>query len=130
MRDEVLNYLNSLTSDNYKVSAELPFGNSGVQMFQKNPKRLYVDKDQVEVETFMPVLNGTIDAETRTVRVFFSNDSKQLPADYEAVLAVVKAAKDAAKLPEHFRTECSVSTEHEGDLMVTTTELRFTKLLS
>lgn len=130
MRDAVLSYLNSLNLGSYQVSQELPFQNNGQVLYLKNAKWVYVDKEQQQTEVFIPVLNAQhIDAETTTVRVFFANDSKNLPQDYDAVLSQIKAAKDEAALPIHFRREVDIETNHEGDLMSTSFEFRFTKLI-
>lgn len=130
MRTEVLDYLKSIKFATYAVSEELPFNNSGVQMYLKNAKRIYVDEDQYSVEEFMPVMNGyNVDAHVTTVRVFFSNDSKQLPKDYTQTVGYVRALKDLPEFREYFRRSVDILTEHDQDLMVTSFEFRFTKLI-
>ena len=128
MRDEIKDYLKTIKFQTYTVSDELPFSNSGTVLYLKNPKRIYVDTDQVSNEVFIPVINGVnVDAEVTTVRVYFSNDSKQLPKDYQQTISMIKASKDL--FTEYFRRVVDINTEHEGDLLVTTIEFRFTQLL-
>jgi len=128
MREEVLAYLKTIKFGSYSVSEELPFGNSGTVMYLKNPKKIYVDEDQYSVESFMPVMNGVdVEAHVTTVRVFFSNDSKQLPKDYSQTVGQIRAVKD--QFMDYFRREVTIDTNHEQDLMVTAFEFRFTKLI-
>ena len=127
MRDEIKDYLKGIKFGSYSVSDELPFSNSGTVLYLKNPKRIYVDTDQYSTEVFMPVLNAVnIDAEVTIVRIYFSNDSKQLPKDYQQTIESIKGTKDI--FTEYFRKTTDISTEHVGDLLVTTIEFRFTKL--
>lgn len=129
MRTELLNYIKATKFTNFQATDELPFNNSGMEMYIKNPKRIYVDADQTAREVFIPVLNSNIDAEVTTVRVFFSNDSKKLPSDYNQVTSFLLTAKDQVNGPEYFRREVDLTTEQIQDLLVTTVEYRFTKLI-
>ena len=129
-RDRVLAFLKTQSLGSYKLSQEVPFTNSGQTLYTKNVKWIYVDSDQVEVDHFLRVLGGVnVDQEIRTVRVFFSNDSKNLPTDYDQVLTVIQSAKELAREPEQFERQAQVSTEFEGDLLITTVELRYSKLI-
>jgi hypothetical protein len=130
MRTEVIDYIKGQKFLNYQATDELPFNNSGTEMYLKNPKRFYVDVEQTSREEFLPVLNGTIDSEVTTVRVFFSNDAKQLPKNYSAVVANLVNAKENIARPEHFRKTSQVTTEQIQDLTVTTIEYQFTKILT
>ena len=129
MRTELLDYIKARKFTNFTATEELPFNNSGMEMYIKNPKRIYVDADQTAREVFLPVLNSNIDAEVTTVRVFFSNDSKKLPNDYNTVTDFLLSAKNLINSPEHFRREVDMTTEQIQDLIVTTVEYRFPKLI-
>lgn len=129
-RDRVLEFLKTQNLGSYKLSTEVPFTNSGQSLYTKNVKWIYVDKDQTTVDHFIRVLGGVnVDQEIRTVRVFFSNDSKNLPTDYDQVVALLQSAKENARENEHFERQAEASTEFEGDLMITTVELRYSKLI-
>jgi biopolymer transport protein ExbD len=130
MREEVLTYIIASKLKNYKVSQELPFSNSGIVMYLKNPKSIYVDEDQVTNEAVIQLLNGNdIMGETTTTRVYLATDAKQQPTDYATVINVLKNGKTLLGAG-YFRKECDVTTEFENDLQVTTVEYRFTKLLT
>lgn len=130
MRTELMQYLKSIRLGAYGVTDELPFSNSGIPMYLKNAKKIYVDKDQVSVEDFIPVLNGTISAEVDTVRVYLTTDAKNIPSDYDTVVSLIRAGKDVSTDPvTFFRRECTSATSFENDLMVTEFEFRFTKLI-
>jgi len=129
MRQELLNYIKGLKLKTLKVSDEYPFSNSGQVMYLKNPKSIYVDNPQLEIGEFMPVFSGTIDNEVYTVNVYFANDAKLLPNDYASIVNQIRAAKDLIDIdPSFYIKTCSVTTEYENDLMVTTFAFQFTKL--
>lgn len=129
MRTELTNYFKGLKLKNFGISDELPFSNSAVVMYLKNPKKIYTDLKQVTSEQVIPVLgNHGIFAEVHTVRVFFSTDAKNLPSDYETVVDLLRAGKDVTTTAAYYRREVDTTTSFEGDLMVTELEFRFTKL--
>ena len=128
MRSEIKDYIVGLKLKNYKVSEELPFSNSGVAVYLKNPKAVYVDDDQLSYEPFIPMLNGNdVESTVQTVRVYLTSDAKQQPSDYSTVVASIRNARYIAP-SEFFKRECDVSVSYENDLQVTEFEFRFTKL--
>lgn len=129
MRQEIVNYLKSLKLGSYKVSDELPFSNSNTVLYLKNVKTIYVDTEDYSTEEFIAVFNASIDSEVTTVRVFFANDAKKPPSDYNQVLNSIKGAKNLANANGYFRSAVDVTTSIEGDLNITEVEIRFTKLL-
>jgi hypothetical protein len=129
MRTLLLDYIKALKLKQYQVATEYPFSNSGTVLYLKNPKKIYVDNPQIAVENFAPVFSGTIDNEVHTIRVYFVNDAKQLPTEYAELIQSFRTAKDALEIdPSFFRRTCSITTEYENDLLVTTVEYQFTKL--
>jgi biopolymer transport protein ExbD len=129
MRQQVLEYIQNLNLGSFVVSNELPWNESGVALFTKNLKKVYVDNDQYSVEPLVQALNGlNIHNQINTVRVFFANDAKQLPADYEQVIEEMQAIRNVDFAQGHNRREVDISTEIEADRMITTVELRFIKL--
>jgi hypothetical protein len=129
MRTEILDYLKGLKLKNFNISDELPFSNSGTQMYLKNLKRVYVDIEQVTGEPFILLFGDyNVDSEVHSVRLYFSTDAKQLPSDYSQVASDIRLAKNITTSEKFFRKEVTSSTTFENDLMITEFEFRFTKL--
>lgn len=129
MREELLDYIGTIDLGGYTLSSEVPWTDAGIPLYVKNPKRIYVDLEQYTTEPFIQTLNGiTISNEVGTVRVYFSNDAKQLPANYNSLIASLRLGKDITTIQGVNRRECEVSTEFENDLLVTELEFRFIKL--
>lgn len=125
MREDILNYLLKLKSKNYSVAKELPFDVNGTNLVTKNPKKIYVDQEQTQVEPFIVTFDETENRTVSTVTVLFSNDAKQLPNDYETVISYLQ---DVNKIdPEYKYTEktSSTKTEFDNDMLVTSVELQF-----
>jgi hypothetical protein len=130
MRTEILTYLKGLKFAGITVSDELPWDASAQPLYIKNPKKIYVDNDQKSVETIIQALNGlNIRNETTTVSVYLTTDAKQKPSNYDAVITAIVAGKDSADIGGKTARECDVATDFTGDLMTTTLEFRFTKLI-
>jgi len=128
MRQEVIDYCQSISLGSFTVSSEIPFDDSGVPLYLKNAKRIYVDLPQYATDRLVSALDGlTVSNELATVRVVFSADAKSLPANYEALVSDLRLARDIT-LDGVYRREVDVSTEFEQDMLVTELELRFTKL--
>lgn len=128
MRQEVIDYCQSISLGSFTVSSEIPFDDSGVPLYLKNAKRIYVDLPQYATDRLVSALDGlTISNELATVRVVFSADAKSLPANYETLVSNLRLAKDI-ELDGVYRREVDVKTDFEQDMLVTELELRFTKL--
>ena len=128
MRTELLTYLKDQKFKNFNVSDELPFSSSNTVLYQKNPKRIYADVEQVTLEPLIQTFGTPIDAEVHSVRLYFTTDAKQLPSDYSNVVSQIKAGKGVSTDEKFFRRECTTATSFENDLMITEFEFRFTKL--
>jgi hypothetical protein len=128
MRQEVIDYCQSISLGSFTVSSEIPFDDSGVPLYLKNAKRIYVDLPQYATDRLVSALDGlTVSNELATVRVVFSADAKSLPANYETLVSDLRLAKDIT-LSGVYRREVDVKTDFEQDMLVTELELRFTKL--
>lgn len=128
MRTEILNYLKDQKFKNFNVSEELPFTSSNTALYLKNPKRIYVDLEQITSEPFIQTFGTGVDAEVHSVRLYFTTDAKQLPSDYSTVTSSIKAGKGVTTDLPFFRREVTTATNFENDVMVTEFEFRFTKL--
>jgi hypothetical protein len=129
MRQDILDYINNLGLGSFSLSQQLPYDNSGVPMYIRNVKTIYVDLAQYNDDTLIKTLDGNhVYNEITSVKVYFTADAKQLPANYETVISDLKGAKDATTITGANRRECLVSTSFQGDVLVTELEYRFTKL--
>jgi hypothetical protein len=129
MRTEILDYISTLNLGSFLVSQELPWEESGQALFLKNLKKIYVDATQYQNETLITALNGlNINNETSIVRILFACDAKQTPANYDTLVSDLKSAKDITTIDGVRTRQCDVSTDIENDALVTTLEIRFTKI--
>lgn len=129
MRSDLLAYIKQLKLKNFSTSDELPFS-SGTDLYLKNPKRIYVDVEQVEMTAFIPLLNSPdIDQAVHTIKVYFATDAKQLPADYSQVVSLIRLGKDSISVPRGLGKDAVSSSEYVNDMLVTTIEFTFTKLI-
>ena len=129
MRSELLAYIKNLRLKNFNVSDELPFS-SGTELYLKNPKRIYVDVEQVEITAMIALLNSPdVDQAVHTVKVYFAIDAKQLPADYAQAVSLIRLAKDSISVPHGFRKDATSTTDYVNDMLVTIIEFTFTNLI-
>ena len=129
MRTDVIDYIQSLNLGTFIVSNELPFSESGTPLYLKNLKKIYVDVDQYIVQPFIYTLSGVnISDETTAVRVYFANDAKSIPPNYDDVVSNLRLAKDILPTAGYNRREVDVETDYTQDALVTELTFRFTKL--
>lgn len=131
MRQEVLDYVQTLNLGTVTVSTELPWTDNDVPLYLKNLKKVYVDADAISIEPVVTALDGlNISAETTSVRIYFANDAKVLLPNYSDIINDLRAAKDITTVTGVQRRECAVSTAIESDVLITELEVTFTKLLT
>jgi hypothetical protein len=129
MRDQIIEHLNDENLGEFILSRELPWSSSGTPLYVKNAKKIYVDLEETTNDPLIATLDGlTISNTVSIVRLYFSNDAKILPAGYQDLITIFKAAKDTDLITGSSRRECLISTEFIEDLLVTTVEYRFTNL--
>lgn len=129
MRTEILDYLKGLRLVNFNVSDELPYSTSGIAIYMKNLKRIYVDMEQVTNEPLIQLFGDyNVSSEVHSVRLYFTTDAKQLPTDYSTLIDSIRAGKNVPTAEKYFRREVSNQTSFENDIMITEFEFRFTKL--
>ena len=129
MRTEIIEYLQGQNLGAFVLSQELPWSTSGVPLYTKNVKKIYVDKTQYSTDPLIATLDGlNITNTIFTVRLYFSNDAKQLPPSYDDLITTLRSAKDASTITGVTRRDVDVSSAFEEDLLVTELEYRFTKL--
>jgi len=128
IRDDVLSYLTSSNLGSYSLSTELPFSNSGTTLYVKNPKRIYVDEEQKLTEPLVTTFNMTINQSESTVDIYFSNDAKNLPVDYDTVRATIEDFKKIYAPDGLLNSTVETTSEYVNDLLVTRVQLKFVKL--
>ena len=130
MRTEIYDYIDGLSKGTFTLSAQLPWTQDGVALHLKNFKTIYVDMDDVTHDTILSTMDGlTFENETTTVRVYFTTDAKQLPTNYETLVAAIRNARDLTAITGVTQRQADVSRTFESDAMVTEIEFRFTKLI-
>jgi hypothetical protein len=129
MRTEIIEYLDDQNLGGFLLSRELPWSSSGEPLYTKNAKKIYVDKTQYSTDPLIATLDGlNITNTIFTVRLFFSNDAKQLPPSYDDLITTLRSAKDTSTITGVSRRDVVVSSAFEEDVLVTELEYRFTKL--
>ena len=129
MRQEVLDYINSLPLGGYLATEELPWTDNGTPLYIKNLKKIYVDEPDYVSEPLIQTL-GTlhINQDITSIRIFLANDAKTIPSNYETLIADLRAAKDITAIDGLHRREADVSVTYQNDVMVTEIEVRFIKI--
>lgn len=129
MRSEIRSYLQRLNLGSFIVANERPWNESGLALYLKNQKKVYVDDTRYETETVAATLSGlNIQSRSQSVRILFSADAKQLPSNYDSVVEQIVNAKNIDLQDGTYRRVSSVQTSYENDLLVTEVEITLTKL--
>jgi hypothetical protein len=131
MRQEVLDYINSLALGGYFLTEESPWRDNAIPLYIKNLKKIYVDNVEYLSEPLIATLGTlSINQQTRTIRIYFANDAKTLPSNYDTLVEDLITVKDIDLNDGTNRREADVQVSYENDVMVTEIEIRFTKLSS
>lgn len=129
MRQEIIDYINTLALGGFLLTTEYPFEESGTPLYLKNLKKIYVGVKERSDEPLIAALNGlTINTDLSIIRIYFSCDAKQLPSNYEALVDDLVLAKDITSIDGIYRRQSVVTTNIQSDILVTEIEVRFTKI--
>lgn len=129
MRQDIIDYIKTLSLGSFTLSEELPRDDSGVALYIKNPKKLYVDKDQITQEPIIQALNGfNIHNESTTVSIYFTADAKTLPANYSSLVDSLKLAREVQPQGGFNNRSVEVQSDYEADLLLTRIDYTFSKL--
>lgn len=129
MREDVITYIKTLSLGTFTLSEELPRDDSGVALYIKNPKTLYVDADQMAQEPIVQALDGfDVHNEATTVSVYFTADAKTLPANYTSLVNSLKLGRDVLPTGGFNNRTVEVQSEYEADLLSTRIDYTFSKL--
>jgi hypothetical protein len=129
MRDKILDFLAAQDLGTFTLSTQMPYDSSGIALYLKNTKTVYVNKDQVQTTEFMGILGAdSIDMDINTVTIFVACDAKVIPADYDQIVSTIKSAKALYSTNGFFKREVDVKTDYVNDLLTTEVEIRYYKL--
>ena len=129
MREDILSYIKTLSLGSFTVSDELPRDDSGMALYLKNPKKLYVDIGQVEATPLIQTLSGfDVHTESTTVSVYFTADAKTLPANYSSLTQSLRLGKDVQQAKGFNNRSVDVQTEYDADMLITRIDYTFSKI--
>ena len=129
MREDILSYIKTLSLRSFTVSDELPRDDSGMALYLKNPKKLYVDIGQVEATPLIQTLSGfDVHTESTTVSVYFTADAKTLPANYSSLTQSLRLGKDVQQAKGFNNRSVDVQTEYDADMLITRIDYTFSKI--
>lgn len=131
MRSAILSYLKTLSLGTFVVADHLPWEDNGGPLYHHNKKHIYVDTPQSQQAAVFDAFNsaGFVN-ETTTVKVYFVNDAKKLPDNYEAVVDAIKEARTIPATTGYVQKLCSATSEYIADSLLTTIEFSFTKTIT
>ena len=131
MRQVIYNYLKGLRLKGYTLVEHLPWEDNGKALYTHNKKFIYVDTATTSQSPMFDAFNGqgTVD-EITTISVFFVNDAKKLPTDYDTVVEAIKQARLAPGTEGYIQKLCQVSNDYDADSIITQFEFSFRKLLT
>lgn len=129
MREDILNYIKTLSLGSFTVSDELPREEAGLMMYIKNPKRIYVEREQYSEEPLIQTLDGLdIHSEATTVSIYFTADAKTIPANYETLIQSLRLGKNVNTTAGYNNRVVEVQSDYINDLLVTQIDYTFSKL--
>ena len=129
MRTEVLNYLQTQNLGGLGLSKDLPFDDSGVPLYTKNAKRIYVDREQKTSEPVVQTLGGVnINNEATSVTISFATDAKTPLSTYDTVVSTIKQGKDITTVDGVHTRNATVETEYLNDLLITQITITLTRI--
>jgi hypothetical protein len=131
MRSVIYNYIKELRLKQYVLTDHLPWEDNGAPLYHHNKKHIYVDTSQTRQESMFDAFNGqgTVD-EITTVSVYFVNDAKKLPPDYDNVVDQIKGARLAPGTEGYIQKLVQVSSSYIEDAIITRLEFSFRRLLT
>jgi hypothetical protein len=131
MRQVIYDYIDNLGLRSFILSPHLPWDDNGAPLYHHNKKYIYVDLAQISQEPLFDTLDlGGAVNETTKISVYFVNDAKNLPPDYDSVVAEIKGARLAQGTEGYIQKLCQVNTEFMNDAVLTHLEFSFRKFLN
>lgn len=131
MRDLILELVQDVDTGILSVSQEMPYTVDGTALYLKNARKIYVDLAQTTRINLIETLdNQTISRVTTNIRLFFSNEAKTIPG-YDDIVNNLASIKDSTGVRNlgYVQRQCTTSTEYIDNMLVTTLEYEFTKII-
>lgn len=132
MRMVIYNYIKDLRLKGLILTEHLPYEDNNAPLYHHNKKHVYVDTAQTQQTPMFDALNGgvgTVD-EITTVSVYFVNDAKKLPPDYDSNVELMKGARLATGTEGYIQKTCQVTSSYIADSIITNLEFSFRKILT
>ena len=130
MRDDILVYVNANLETGFSSTEELPWTKDEKGLYLFNFKYIYVDRPQTTQETLFETLDGSSAVtETLTISVYFATDAKILPSNYDEQVQAIKRGRFYTATLGMTQRTAIVSTEYDGDALVTQIDYSFSKLI-
>lgn len=130
MRDSVIAKIKGLSLNGISVSQELPYDESGVARYTKNPKTIYVDNAQKSESNIIQTLDLSVNLnqQTTSVSIYFTTDAKNPLYQYDTLVSSLRNLKNTIQLDGATQREVAVNTSFEDDLLITQMEYTLTRL--
>lgn len=128
IRDQLLTTLDAaLAASSVAVSTELPFDQSGVPLYAKNMKKLYIDKDNLTRDPLIETLDfNPVESVITTVTAYLTVDAKNPVSDIDTITAVIVNSKNS--IPNQITRNCDVTTEYDNDQLIYTFDFEFASI--
>jgi biopolymer transport protein ExbD len=129
MRTQVVDKIKALALNGVNLSNEMPYNESGVPLYLKNPKTLYVDRTQYDSAPLVQTLGGVnINNTTTSVSVYLAVDAKNPPQQLDTIIDSLRGLEDTIVLDGTHTRESTVSTDYQDDLIIVTVDYRLTRI--
>lgn len=131
MRDELITYLKTQSLGTVGVSEEVPYDKDGQALYLKNFKRIYVDRDQTLQEPLFNTMDGgSVVVQTTTTRAYLTIDAKNSLVNYEAIVTIMKNARNLVAIDANMDRTISIAKSYEGDSLVTEFTYEFKEVIT
>jgi hypothetical protein len=124
-RNTLLANLNvSLANTTISTSSELPFTAGGVNLYDKNMKKLYLDNDQNQrTQLFSTIDNNDVFQQEILVNGYLTVDAKNQPSDISNV--ITRVVNSRFSVANCYVRECEVTNTYAEDRITYNFEFRF-----
>ena len=109
---------------NISISSELPFDSGGNPLYEKNMNTVYVDEQELTVETLYKTLDSAnVNQTTTTINAYLSTDAKNQFNDIDTVVANLLIARNV--ISNTLESNSDYETEITDDVITYTFEYNF-----
>lgn len=126
IRSELITQITTNLSgqSNITISQELPFDSGGNPLYEKNPNVVYVDEQEIAVETLYKTLDtSNVNQTTTTINAYFTTDAKNQFNNIDTVVANLLIARNV--IDNTLESNSDYETEITDDVMTYTFQYNF-----